>query len=184
MEEFLSQNAIPFELRDQFVSPVTPDEVFALFHDREGRQIGPLTKVGKYVDAENGPGLVYGCDLLRLDERFEIRPGAREDGAVVYGRRSDKGTQLILDYCVSHGIPAELVDLDERPFTRDELWDLLYMPGSGIIQSPLTVVDGEVVLGYDLDWLKSAMGPIGAGLKDVPVERAVSKGRRVADASA
>ena len=82
MEEFLSQNAIPFQLRDQFVDPVTPDEVFSLFHDREGRQIGPLTKVGRYVDPENGPGLVYGCDLLRLDERFEVRPGSHEDGAV------------------------------------------------------------------------------------------------------
>ena len=179
MEEFLSQNAIPFELRDQFVDPVTPDEVFALFHDAQGRQIGPLTKVGKYVDPENGPGLVYGCDLLRLDERFEIRPGAKADGAVVYGRPSDRGTQLILDYCRSHGIGAELVDLDERPFTRDELWDLLYMPGSGIIQSPLSVVDGQVVLGYDLEWLKAAMGPEAESLKDVPVDRAVSKRQRV-----
>ena len=183
MEEFLSHNSIPFELRDQFVDPVTPDEVFALFHDAEGRQIGPLTKVGTYIDPENGPGLVYGCDLLRLDERFEVRPGARDDGAVVYGRPSDRGTQLIMDYCHSRDIPVELVDLDQRPFTRDELWDFLYMPGSGIIQSPLTVVDGQVVLGYDLEWLKAAMGPAASGLKDVPVERAVSKRNRSAEAS-
>ena len=180
MEEFLSQNDIPFELRDQFVDPLTPDELFALFHDRAGRQIGPLTKVGNYIDPENGPGLVYGCDLLRLDERFEIRPGAREDGAVVYGHPADRGTQLIMEYCRSHGIPAEVVDLDERPFSRDELWDFLYMPGSGILQSPLTVVDGKVVLGYDLEWLKAAMGPAGATLKDVHAPRAVSRRQRAA----
>jgi len=182
VEEFLSQNSVPYELRNQFVDPVTPDEVFALFHDQAGRQIGPLTRVGKYVDPENGPGLVYGCDLLRLDERFEIRPGAREDGAAVYGRPNDRGTELILDYCQLHGIPVELVNLDERPLSRDELWDLLYMPGSGIIQSPLTVVDGQVVLGYDLEWLKDAMGPAAAGLKDVPAPRAVSKRVRAAEA--
>jgi arsenate reductase-like glutaredoxin family protein len=175
VEEFLSQNSIPYQLRNQFVDPVTPDEVFALFHDQDGRQIGPLTKVGNYVDPENGPGLVYGCDLLRLDERFEIRPGAREDGAVVYGRQSDHGKQLILDYCRSRSIPVELVDIDQEPLSRDELWDLLFMPGSGIIQSPLTVVDDQVVLGYDLEWLKGAMGPAAAGLKDVPAPRAVSK---------
>lgn len=175
MEEFLSQNGIPFQLRDQFVDRLTPDELFGLFHDSEGNQIGPLTKVGNYVDPQNGPGLVYGCDLLRLDERFEIRPGAREDGAVVYGHPTDRGTQMIIDYCRARGISAELVDLDERPFSRDELWDLVFMPGSGIIQSPLTVVDGQVVLGYDLDWLKSAMGPAGEQLKDVPAQRAVSR---------
>jgi arsenate reductase-like glutaredoxin family protein len=178
VEEFLSQNSVPFELRDQFEQPLTPDELFALFHDREGRQIGPLTKVGNYVDPQNGPGLVYGCDLLRLDERFEIRPGAREDGAAVYGRPSDRGTQLIMEYCRAHEIPAELVDLDERPFTRDELWDFLFMPGSGILQSPLTVVDGQVVLGYDLEWLKGAMGSAGKQLLEVPVVRAVSRRQR------
>jgi arsenate reductase-like glutaredoxin family protein len=183
VEEFLSQNGIPFELRDQFVEPLTPDELFTLFHDRAGRQIGPLTKVGNYIDPQNGPGLVYGCDLLRLDERFEIRPGAREDGAVVYGRPSDRGTQLILEYCRKHRIPAELVDLDARPFSRDELWDFVFMPGSGIIQSPLTVVDGQVVLGYDLEWLKDAMGPAGQQLRDVPVERAVSRRRQATEAA-
>jgi arsenate reductase-like glutaredoxin family protein len=174
VEEFLSQNGIKYELRDQFVDPLTPDELFALFHDSDGRQIGPLTKVGRYVDPENGVGIVYGCDLLRLDERFDVRPGARQDGAVVYGRPSDRGSQHIVEYCRSHGIPVELVDVDEHPLSRDELWDLLYFPGSGIIQSPLTVVDGEVVLGYDLAWLKSAMGPAATNLKDVAAPRAVS----------
>src|SRR5215216_6369067 len=96
VEEFLSQNSIPYELRDQFVEPLSPDELFALFHDEQDRQIGPLIKVGNYIDPANGYGIVYGCDLLRLEERLHGRPGALEDGIVVWGRPSDPGTQKVL----------------------------------------------------------------------------------------
>jgi arsenate reductase-like glutaredoxin family protein len=168
VEEFLSQNSISYELRDQFVEPLSPDELYALFHDEQGCQIGPLIKVGNYIDPANGYGIVYGCDLLRLEERLHGRPGALEDGIVVWGRPSDPGTQKVMEYCRVHGVPAELIDSDLHPLSREELWDLLYFPGTGILQSPLTVVDGQVVLGYDLEWLKRAMGDEGSHLKDVP----------------
>jgi arsenate reductase-like glutaredoxin family protein len=178
VEEFLSQNGIPYTLRNQFTDPLTPDEVFALWHDDKGRQIGPLIKVGNYVDPRAGYGIVYGGDLIRLEERLEIRPGAKEDGCVVWGRPTDTGTQRVLEFCRERHIPVQLVHLDVHPLTRDELWDLLYFPESGILQSPLTVVDGQVVLGYDLEWLRAAMGPAGAQLKDVPTERRFVSRRR------
>jgi len=172
VEEFLSQNGIPYELRDQFVDPVTRDELAALFQDAAGRQLGPLTRLGQERSHAYGYNVVYGCDLLRISERVQRDPAAaRAAGATVWGWPDEQNTRLVLDYLGQQAVPVTLVDVRRQPLAPDELWDLLYIPGQGIIRSPFTVVDGQVVLGFDLEWLRRALGPQGQRSRDVPPEQ-------------
>lgn len=165
MEEFLSHNGIPFELRNQFEDPLTPDELFDLYHDEDGIQLGPLTSLSHQA-------IVYGCDLLRIGEHLEAHPDEiRSAGSSVWGRADDRGTQIVLGYLGEHGVPSTLQDVREEPLSKPELWDLLYMPGEGILRSPLTVVDGRMVLGFDLEWLRDALGDVGRQAKDLSPER-------------
>ncbi len=122
------------------VDPLTPDELWRLTHDAQGRQLAPLTRIATAV--------VLGYDPVRLGEYLEQFPEARADGATVYGRPGDPSTQGVLDWLAEHGVPATLVNVDERPMTRDELWQLLEIPGANI-RTPLTDIDGVVVLGND-----------------------------------
>jgi arsenate reductase-like glutaredoxin family protein len=177
VEEFLSQNGIPYELRDQFVAPVTHDELYGLFHDAAGRQLGPLTRLGQERSSAYGYNVVYGCDLLRIDERVQRDPAAaRAAGATVWGRPAEQSTRLVLEYFRQHAIPATLVDMLQEPLSCDELWDLLYIPRQGIIRSPFTVVDGQVVLGFDLEWLRRALAEQGRDTRDVPLDRLQARG--------
>ena len=171
MEEFLSQNGIPYELRDQFVDPVTRDELAALFHDAAGGQLGPLTRLGQERSHAYGYNVVYGCDLLRIAERVQRDPAARAAGATIWGWPEQQSTRLVLDYLSQQAVPTTFVDVLLQPLAPDELWDLLYIPAQGIIRSPFTVVDGQVVLGFDLDWLRRALGEHGQHSRDVPPER-------------
>jgi arsenate reductase-like glutaredoxin family protein len=172
VEEFLSQNGIPYELRDQFVDPVTRDELAALFTDAAGRQLGPLTRLGQERSHAYGYNVVYGCDLLRIDERVQRDPAAaRAAGATVWGRPDEQSTRLVLDYLSQQVVPTTFVDVLRQPLAPDELWDLLYIPQQGIIRSPFTVVDGQVVLGFDLEWLRRALGEQGERGRDVPLAR-------------
>jgi arsenate reductase-like glutaredoxin family protein len=172
VEEFLSQNSIPYELRDQFVDPVTCDELAALFLDVAGRQLGPLTRLGQECSHAYGYNVVYGCDLLRIDERVQRDPAAaRAAGATVWGRPGEQSTRLVLDYFSQQAVPTTLVDVLRQPLAPGELWDLLYIPQQGIIRSPFTVVDGQVVLGFDLEWLRRALGEQGERSRHVPLAR-------------
>ncbi len=189
MEEFLSQNGLPYELRDQFVDPVTPTELDALFHDAAGQQLGPLTRIGQECDPAYGYNVVYGCDLLRIDERVQRDPAAvRAVGATVWGRPRETGTQLVLDYLGRQSVPTLLVDVLERPLSTEELWHVLYIPDQGIIRSPFTVVDGQVVLGFDLEWLRGALGERGRDVRGVPKAKpralGPSSGKRYAPSDA
>jgi arsenate reductase-like glutaredoxin family protein len=177
VEEYLSHNGIPYELRDQFVDPVTHDELAALFHDAAGRQLGPLTRLGEECSHAYGYNVVYGCDLLRIDERVQRDPAAaRAAGATVWGWPEQQSTRLVLDYLSQQAVPTTLVDMLRQPLAPDELWDLLYIPQQGIIRSPFTVVDGQVVLGFDLDWLRRALGEQGQRSRAVPPERPRARG--------
>jgi arsenate reductase-like glutaredoxin family protein len=140
VEEFLSQKSVPFQLRDVMVDPITPEELWQLMHDANGRQLAPLTRVGR--------GLVMGYDPVRLGENLAQYPEAAADGVTVYGRSGDSSTQGVLDYLRERAIPATLVDVDREPMSRDELWRLLEIPGQNI-RTPFTVIDGTVVLGND-----------------------------------
>ena len=122
------------------VDPLTPEELWQLTHDADGRQLAPLTKVGD--------GLVMGYDPVRLGENLEEYPEAQVDGVTVYCRPGDSGTQGVLDYLRERSVPATLVDVDREPMSRDELWRLLEIPGHNI-RTPFTEVNGTVVLGND-----------------------------------
>jgi hypothetical protein len=45
-------------------------------------------------------------------------------------------------------VPATLMDVDEYPMTREELWQLLEIPNANI-RTPFTEIDGMVILGND-----------------------------------
>ncbi len=141
MEEFLSQKGLAFTLRDVVTDPITPDELWALLHDAEGRQLGPLTRIAGAV--------VLGYDPVRLGEYLAGDPAAARQGATVYGRPGEAGTAGVLAWLAEHGVPATLVDVDATPLSREELWDLLKLPGDANVRTPFTRIDGTVVLGND-----------------------------------
>lgn len=149
MEEFLSQKGVSFELRDLMVEPLSPDELWRLMHDAAGRQLGPLTRVGK--------GVVMGYDPIRLDENLADNPDARTSGVTVYGRPGDRGTEGVLTHLRGQNVPATLVDLDQTPFSREALWQFLEIPNANI-RTPFTDVDGTVVLGNDRQRLDEVLG--------------------------
>ena len=122
------------------VEPITPDELWRLTHDAHGRQLAPLTRLASAV--------VLGYDPVRLGEYLEQLPQVRTDGATVHGRPGDASTQGVLDWLAEHGVPATLVDVDEHPMTREELWQLLEIPNANI-RTPFTEIDGTVILGND-----------------------------------
>ena len=119
--------------------PITPAELWTLTHDAGGRQLAPITRVGR--------GVVMGYDPLRLEENLSEFPEAR-DGVTVYGRPGEASTDGVLDYLRGHAIPTTLVDVDRQPLSRDALWELLQIPQANV-RTPFTRVDDTVVLGND-----------------------------------
>jgi len=122
------------------VEPITPEELWRLTHDAQGRQLAPLTRLGTAV--------VLGYDPVRLGEYLEQLPQTRTDGATVYGQPGDASTRGVLDWLAEHGVRARLIDVDKHPMTREELWQLLEIPNANI-RTPFTEIDGMVILGND-----------------------------------
>src|SRR5437764_973450 len=105
--------------------PVTPEELWAMLHDAEGRQIGPVTRMGRYV--------VMGHDRIRAQERIDELSEAGPVEAAVYGRPSDTSTQGMLAFFKERQIPATFRDVDAQPLSVDELWKLVALPGQNVM---------------------------------------------------
>ncbi|HLY67788.1 MAG TPA: hypothetical protein VKU60_19775 [Chloroflexota bacterium] len=155
MEALLSHNGIEFELRDLAHHPLSADELWALTHDAQGRQVVPITRIGSApADPRTGLNVVLGYDPIRLAERLD---GDYSQGATVYGRPCDAGTDGVLAYLREHRVASTLVDVDTQALPKDELIAMLTIPPAGN-RTPYTLVDGTLVLGYDIPRLEQVFG--------------------------
>jgi arsenate reductase-like glutaredoxin family protein len=146
VEAWLSQHAVPFTMRDVVQEPITPDELSKLIRDREGRIRVPFSRVGK-----SG---VLGFDPLRLKEYMDEDPS---NEVVAYVRKGEPSSEQLLAHLKAQNIAHEVRDVDANPPTDEELWDLLTIPGRNL-RTPYTLIQDELVYGYDIPKLARLLG--------------------------
>lgn len=61
------------------------------------------------------------------------------------------------EFLSQNGVSFEEHDVDEKPLTKDELWDLMTLP-DGRLRTPLTQVGDQVILGFDPMKLEQVFG--------------------------
>jgi arsenate reductase-like glutaredoxin family protein len=158
VEALLSQNGIDYQLHDLAHQPLGPDELWALLHDAQGRQVGPINRIGDGpAHPQAGLNVVLGYDPIRLQERLDEEPEAARTGVKVYGRPADPSTRRVLEFLQQRAIPARLIDLDQQPLSKQDLVEMLTIPSGGN-RAAYTAVDGTVVLGYDIPRLEEVLG--------------------------
>lgn len=59
---------------------------------------------------------------------------------------------LTQEFLAEHGIEFEIRDVTKDPQALEEL------KGLGYAATPVTIIDGEIVIGFDLDKLKELLG--------------------------
>jgi len=138
VEAWLSQNDVPFTMRDVVQDPITPEELAQLVRDHEGRVRVPFSQVGK-----SG---VLGFDPLRLQEYLDEDPASR---VVAYVRKGEASSEQLLAHLNAKNIKHEVRDVDTDPPTDQELWDLLTIPGRNL-RTPYTLIKDELIYGYDI----------------------------------
>jgi arsenate reductase-like glutaredoxin family protein len=138
VEAWLSQNDVPFTMRDVVQDPITPEELAKLLRDREGRIRVPFSRVGKAG--------VLGFDPLRLQEYLDEDPSSR---VVAYVRKGEQSSEQLLAHLKARNIKHEVRDVDADPPTDQELWDLLTIPGRNL-RTPYTLIGDELIFGYDI----------------------------------
>jgi arsenate reductase-like glutaredoxin family protein len=146
VEAWLSQNDVPFTMRDVMRDPITEDEFARLIHDPQGRIVAPFTSVGDAV--------VLGFDPVRLHEYLDEDPNLP---VVAHVRADDPSSDRLFEHLKSKGIAHRLRDVDAEPLSDKELWEMLTIPGRNI-RTPYLQVDGQLVLGYDVPKLQRLLG--------------------------
>lgn len=64
---------------------------------------------------------------------------------------------MVKEFLSQHGVAFDVHNPDEKPLTKDRLWELMALP-DGRLRTPLTAVGDKVILGYDPVKLEQVFG--------------------------